>query len=199
MGQAYSGSVVCSAVGTIAPSNWVCGVSGLPAWVTKNCFPQTSTTIICLLGGTPSAAATSVTTLTSTADNAATVSVTGSLRVTPRLCDLHITGQGVLNPATDGLLLLRRLLGLSGQALIDGLGTSLNYSASELQQFVDNRKYTGLEAQPTALISGQIVLRLMQSVADDQLLVGTTLPPSATLTTAAGVRADVNAKCDANF
>ena len=79
------------------------------------------------------------------------------------------------------------------------MGTTLSYSAAELQQFVDNRKYQGLESQPTALVSRQIVLRLMQSVADDQLLASTTLPPSATLTTAAAVRADVNAKCGTHF
>jgi len=199
VGQAYSGNVVCSTVGTVAPTNWGCGVTGLPGWVTKVCLPAGgSSTIICILGGTPNAPGTSSITLTTTADNAVTASTAGSLRVTSRLCDLDVTGEGVLNPATNGLLMLRRLLGLSGQPLVEGLG-SLNYSAAELQQFADNRKYAGLESQPTALVTGQIVLRLMQSVADNQLLVGTTLPASATLTTAAAVRADVNAKCGANF
>jgi hypothetical protein len=198
-GQTYSGSVVCSTVGTTAPTNWACGVSGLPSWSTKSCFPPSPTVIICIIGGTPNAVGSSTVTLTSTADNAATASTMGTLRVTSRLCDLDITGQGLLNPATDGLLLMRRLLGLSGQPLVDGIGTSLVYSATELQRFIDRRKYTGLEPHPTALVSGQIVLRLLQSVADDQLLVGTALPPSATLVTAASVRADVNAKCGTNF
>ena len=199
VGQAYSGNFARSTDGTTAPTNWACGVTGLPAWVTETCFPPGSTTTICILRGTPSAAGTSTATFTSTAGNAAAASAMGSLRVTSRLCDLDVTGQGALNPATDGLLLLRRLLGLSGQPLIERLGTTVNYSALELQQFVDNRKYTGLESQPTALISGKIVLRLMQSIDDDQLLIGTTLPPSATPTTAAAVRADVNAKCGTNF
>ncbi len=198
VGQAYSSSFACTTIGTIAPTSWACGATGLPTWITKTCF-SISSLIFCILGGTPTAPGTSLATLTSSADNAATVSTTASLRVTARACDLDVTGQGLVNPATDGLLLLRRLLGLSGQSLVDGLALSLNYSAAELQVFVDTRTYKGLESQPTALVSGRLLLRLMQSVTDDQLLGGATLPPTAMLATAAAIRADVNAQCGTNF
>ena len=138
-------------------------------------------------------------TITSTADNASAATASSALRVTALSCDLNITGQSPLSAESNGVLLLRRLLGFSGPALIDGLGSGLNYSAGDLQRFVDGRQYKGLESAPTALMSGPIVWRLMQSFGNVELLGGITLPANAPLQTAAAIRADINAKCGTSF
>ena len=81
IGQRWSGSYTCNSVGTIAPANRTCTATGLPPWVTRQCFPSSGNFVLCTLFGTPTASGSSQVTVNTTASNASSVSATSVLLV----------------------------------------------------------------------------------------------------------------------
>ena len=199
IGQPYNGSYACWTQGPTAPINRTCSVVGVPTWATRTCFPPSPEAVICAVSGTPTAVGSSSINVTTTADNAATATAAGVLAVTALSCDLDFSGTATGDPNVDGVMLLRRLMGFQGNALIDNLGSGLSFSLRDYVRFVNERQYKILESSPSSSVSGLIVLRLMQGVGDTNLLRGIALPPSSTLQSAAAIRADVNAKCGTHF
>ena len=199
IGQPYNGSYACWTQGSTAPINRTCSVVGLPTWATRTCFPPSPEAVICAVSGTPTAVGSSSINVTTTADNAASASAAGVLTVTALSCDLDFSGSGAIESSVDGTILLRRLLGFRGEALINRLGSNLNFSLRDYDRFVTERQYKVLESSPSAGVSGLVVLRLMQGVADADLLTSITLPAASPLPSAAAIRADVNTKCGTSF
>lgn len=199
VGQPYNGAFVCWAQGPTAPINRTCSVVGLPTWATRTCYPPSPEAVICVINGTPNAVGAWNLAVTTTADNAASATGAGVLTVTALSCDLDFSGNGIVDANIDGVMLLRRLLGMQGQALINNLGTGLSFSLREYDRFISERQYKVLETLPSTNVSGLIVIRLIQGVTDADLLRGIALPTTSPLQTAGAIRADVNAKCGTHF
>ncbi len=71
-------------------------------------------------GGSGGGGAGAVTVRATSQSNASTQATTTITFSSPATCNLDIDGDGVVRPNTDGLLIARYLLGLSGAALIEG-------------------------------------------------------------------------------
>lgn len=103
----------------------------------------------------------------------------------------------------DAILILRYLLGIRGAALISDLTLSgSRTTATAIESYLaitiglarlDVFGVTPL--LPTATNDGIVLTRLMQGVADAQLLSGITVPMGSTLTTAAAIRSEINNRC----
>ena len=118
-------------------------------------------------------------------------------------CSLDVDGSGSLQTLVDGVLIVRGMLNLTGASLNAGItfppgATRIDPTA--IANFLASQNYDidGSGAQQT-LVDGVILVRLMLSLPDTSLLTGITLPPSATFTTAAAIRANVNSRCGTSF
>ena len=104
----------------------------------------------------------------------------------------------------DAILILRYLLGIRGAALISGL-TPLGgprTTATEIENYLANTLgFARLDVfgvppvLPTATNDGVILTRLMQGIADTQLLNGVTVPSTAAFGTSAAIRSEINTRC----
>lgn len=81
VGQRWSGSYTCDSVGTVNPLNRLCTVTGLPSWVTRQCFPVSGNFVLCVLSGTPTGSGSSSVTVTTSASNASSASATSVLQI----------------------------------------------------------------------------------------------------------------------
>ena len=87
-------------------------------------------------------------------------------------CNFDIDQDGALNPATDGVLIVRRLLGLGGAALVAnavnpaGLRTSATQIESHIDSMIADRslRLDGSGNAPTALSDGLMLVRAMVGV-----------------------------------
>jgi hypothetical protein len=118
-------------------------------------------------------------------------------------CNLDVDGSGTRQALVDGVLLVRNMLGVSGAAYTSGVsfpGTATRTTESAIKTFILAHNYdTDGSGSQQALVDGVILVRLMLGVADASLLNGVTLPGSATFTTAAAIRANVNTRCGTTF
>ena len=103
----------------------------------------------------------------------------------------------------DAILILRYLLGIRGAALISDLtllgprttDTAVeNYLANTIG-FARLDVFGMSPVSPTATNDGIVLTRLMQGIADMQLLNGVTVPTESTLSTAAAIRSEINNRC----
>jgi hypothetical protein len=118
-------------------------------------------------------------------------------------CNLDIDGNGTRQAFVDGILLTRGLLGVTGASLTNGVtipaGAPRNTPALISPFIAANNYDVDGSGTQQAFVDGVILVRLMLGVADGTLLNGITLPAGATFTTAAAIRANVNAKCGTSF
>lgn len=91
-------------------------------------------------------------------------------------CAFDIDGNNSVSAATDGLLLLRYLLGIRGNALIDrtiGAGASRD-TAELIELFIASKSYDmNVDDTKTAFTDGLIVNRLMRGMTGDAVAFGT--------------------------
>jgi hypothetical protein len=118
-------------------------------------------------------------------------------------CNLDVDGSGSRQALVDGLLLLRNMLNIAGSAYTAGItfpGTATRTTESDVKTFIASNNYDidGSGSQQ-ALVDGLILLRLMLNIPNANLITGITFPPTATITTAPAIRANVNAKCGTTF
>ena len=118
-------------------------------------------------------------------------------------CNLDVDGNGSLQALADGVLIVRGMLGLSGTSLTGGItfsGTATRTDPTVIANFLATQNYDvdGSSSQQ-ALADGVIIVRLMLGLPDANLLTGVSLPASATFTTAAAIRANVNSRCGTSF
>ena len=119
-------------------------------------------------------------------------------------CDLDLNGDGQIDADTDGVLLLRYLLGFRGTGLVTGIPISASRGDAD---GVEN--YIGLLSKydvfgrpvpnPVGHLDGLVLVRLMLRVSNAGLLTGVALPVGATNADAAAVRTAVNLKCGTFF
>ena len=119
------------------------------------------------------------------------------------LCILDVDGSGSNQALVDGVLIVRNMLGLSGAALTGGLAfppSATRTTSSAIATFLAGQNYDsdGSSSQQ-ALVDGVLVVRLMLGLPDANLITGISFPPSATFTTAAAIRANVNSRCGTSF
>jgi hypothetical protein len=119
-------------------------------------------------------------------------------------CTLDINADGAVNAATDGVLLLRYLLGFRGAALIDGVTIGpTRGGAAGVESLIGTAAKYDVFGRPapvvTALSDGLVLARLMNGVPDTALLNNVPLPAGATNLLAATVRSSVNARCGTSF
>ncbi len=118
-------------------------------------------------------------------------------------CNLDVDGGGSLQALVDGVLIVRGMLGLSGTSLNAGITFSSGATRTDptvIANFLATQNYdVDGSASQQALVDGVIVVRLMLGLPDANLLTGITLPGSATFTTAAAIRANVNSRCGTSF
>ena len=70
------------------------------------------------------------------------IGLLASASATHAACNLDIDGNGTPDAATDGLLLIRHLLGFTGNALTQGaLGTGATRDAGQIQAFINSQNY----------------------------------------------------------
>ena len=119
-------------------------------------------------------------------------------------CNLDISGDGAVNNDTDGVLLLRYLLGVRGAALIAGIPIAaarggaqgvVNFIGTASQYDVFGRQTPAA----TAMLDATVLQRLMRTTPDSSLLQGVKVPTGATNNTAALVRAAVNTRCGTSY
>ncbi|MEO7254565.1 MAG: hypothetical protein ABIZ64_10050 [Casimicrobium sp.] len=123
-------------------------------------------------------------------------------------CDLDVDGDGARQPFKDAVAIFRYMAGVRGAALL----TSITFNGPRAQpgapvsveQFIANGiaanayDIDGSNSQQ-AFVDGLILIRLMLGVPDASLLSSVNLPGSATFTTAAQIRANVNSRCGTSF
>ena len=118
-------------------------------------------------------------------------------------CNLDVDGGGSLQALVDGVLIVRGMLGLSGTSLNAGITFSSSATRTDptsIANFLATQNYdVDGSASQQALVDGVIIVRLMLGLPDANLLTGITLPGSATFTTAAAIRANVNSRCGTSF
>jgi hypothetical protein len=125
--------------------------------------------------------------------------VTG-LAVAP--CNLDIDGDGSRLAFKDGILLVRYMLGIRGAGLVQGLTlTGTRTDSTSIENFIAAQNYNvkGGSTAQQAFVDGVILVRLLLGVADGSLLNSITIPAGAAFTTAADIRANVNATCGTSF
>lgn len=118
-------------------------------------------------------------------------------------CNLDVDGSTTRQALVDGVLIVRSMLGVSGAAYTSGItfpGAATRTTESAVKAFIATNNYD-IDGSGTqqALVDGVILTRLMLGIPDSTLLNGVTLPGSATFTTAAAIRANVNSKCGTSF
>lgn len=117
-----------------------------------------------------------------------------------RLCDLDVNGDGAVTAASDGVLLLRFMLGMRGAALVFGVPLSAaRPDAMAVETFIGSTAQYDVFGQPSApanaMQDGLVLLRLMSAVPDTALLNAIALPAGAIYSTGSTVRSNVNARC----
>ena len=118
----------------------------------------------------------------------------------PLSCALDIDGDNRVDPAVDGVLLTRYLLGFRGAALTAGLTIpGPRKTDTLLSAFFGNAAQFDLVGRaspaPTATVDGLIMTRLMLGYDDISLLTGINIPSGAQYTTAAGIKDYVISRC----
>lgn len=118
-------------------------------------------------------------------------------------CNLDVDGSGSVQALVDGVLIVRNMLGLSGTSLTSSLAfppSATRTAPADIATFFAGQNYdSDGSASQQALVDGVILVRLMLNLPDANLLTGVSFPPSATITTAAGIRANVNSRCGTSF
>ena len=108
-----------------------------------------------------------------------------------KLCDLDVDGNGTVSAATDGVLLLRYLIGLRGPALIaNAIGAGAARSTyPAVESFMASRRYD-LDGDNTTVtaVDGLLALRLMRG-ATGTALSGGAINASSIVTTGAQIDA----------
>jgi len=103
--------------------------------------------------------------------------------VAPPVCALNVDGNSVVDPATDGVLIVRYLLGYRGVALTSGaLGASPTRTGSTLETWIAglNLDADGDGGGARATSDGLLLLRAMLGLTGSALTQGATNAPSAT-------------------
>lgn len=103
-------------------------------------------------------------------------------------CSLDADGNGVIEPAKDGVLILRRMMGFSGTALTAGLAIgapACRIDPVEIAAFIDAQNLDldqsgGLNPK-TAFTDGLMLLRVMLGLTDTAVTQGLTNKPWATV------------------
>lgn len=117
-------------------------------------------------------------------------------------CNLDADGNGgALDGFSDGLLVFRYLLGVGNTSLQNGVTGNLPRNTAVLvRAYLDTQNLAVVSPTGPAdgFVDGILIFRLMLGVGDASLLRGVTLPAGAP-TTAAAVRAQVNARCGTSF
>ncbi len=116
-------------------------------------------------------------------------------------CMLDIDGNGVVEPAFDGLLITRALNGLRGQPLVDGaLGTGAQYTDPAQILARINLDALDVDGDQKSLSStdGLIIVRVMSGIRSDNLVAGAT-GPGATRMSWAQIRNHLNNICSAGL
>lgn len=118
-------------------------------------------------------------------------------------CSLDVDGSGNVQALVDGVLIVRNMLGLTGASLTGSLAfppSATRTTPAAIATFLAGQNYDsdGSSSQQ-ALVDGVILVRLMLNLPDANLLNGVSFPPSATVTTAAAIRAGVNSRCGTSF
>jgi len=118
-------------------------------------------------------------------------------------CSLDVDGSGSVQALVDGVLIIRNMLGLTGASLTGSLNfppSATRTTPAAIATFLAGQNYDsdGSSSQQ-ALVDGVILVRLMLNLPDASLLTGVSFPPSATVTTAAAIRAGVNSRCGTSF
>jgi hypothetical protein len=110
--------------------------------------------------------------------------VTASCTVTASFiagCRLDVDDDGELKPETDGVLILRYLLGIRGNSLIEGLNlTGGRVSASTIRNFLVAQDYDVRGASPanaSGLRDGLAILRYLQKQPAAAMIAGTGIDP----------------------
>ena len=111
-------------------------------------------------------------------------------------CSLDADGNGVIEPAKDGMLILRRLMGFSGAALTAGLSIAApacRTEPTEIAAFIDAQNLdldqSGGLTPKTALTDGLMLLRVMLGLTGTAVTQGLSSKPWTT------VRDHLNGAC----
>jgi hypothetical protein len=187
----------------------------LPSGATLTCNPSSmaipgseQVNVLCsiFLPEAPDRADFSVVVSSTTAVPAASQTVTVPLTPLklPLSCALDIDGDNRIDPAIDGLLLTRYLLGFRGDALTANLTIpGPRKTASLLSTFFGNAAQFDVVGRsspaPTATVDGLIMTRLMLGYPDASLLNGINIPVGAQYNTAAGIKDYVISRCAGGF
>jgi hypothetical protein len=97
-------------------------------------------------------------------------------------CRLDINDDGARTPEIDGVLILRYLIGIRGEALLAGLPSPLpgiRTTATEIESFLAAQNYNvqgGAAANATATRDGLVLLRFMRNVNTVAMIAGTDIP-----------------------
>jgi photosystem II stability/assembly factor-like uncharacterized protein len=124
-------------------------------------------------------------------------------QVWPYVCNLDVDGSGKNQAFIDAILITRKMLGITGVGLLTGItfpASASRTTPEALLAFMATQDYDfDGSGRQQAYIDGIVAARLMLGTNDASLLNGVTFPPTATITTASGIRANVNAKCGTSF
>lgn len=116
-------------------------------------------------------------------------------------CLLDIDGNGLVEPAFDGVLIARALSGVRGQALVDGaLGAGALFSSPGQILARINLDALDVDGDQKSLSTtdGLIIVRVMSGVRSDNLMVGAA-GTGASRTTWAQIRNHLNSICGAGL
>ena len=183
----------------------------LPTGATMTCNPGSITlpgseqvNVLCSLNLPEAVDRTDFTVNVSSATSAQAVTVQLTPLKLPLSCALDVDGDNRVDPAVDGLLLTRYLLGFRGAALTQGLTIGgPRKTAALVEAFFGNAAQFDVIGRaapaPSATVDGLILTRLMLGVDDAGLLSGINLPAGALFASAAAIRANVIAKCAGGF
>jgi hypothetical protein len=109
-----------------------------------------------------------------------------NIRISASACSLDVNGDFSLSPTTDGVLIVRYLLGFRDSALIAGLTlTGSRTSANDIQTFLAAKNFSvrGLSAaSAVAPVDGVVIMRYLQNLPAASLLGGTGIAPADTTT-----------------
>jgi YVTN family beta-propeller protein len=188
IGAAYSFAYTSTGSPTFSVS-----AGGLP--------PGLSLSTAGVISGTPTTVGTFSGTVTATNGTPPDATQNFSITTGSGSCTLDVDGSGTKQAFVDGIIIVRSLLGNTGTGLTAGLTIpGPNNTPALLTPVLAASNYdidnSGTQ-QP--FVDGIILVRLMLGVADANLLNGITLPGTSPFTTAAQIRANVNAKCGTSY